>query len=81
LKSTQARKNPFARAGFATYVLSEPLWIEITPDPTEPPSMDKITSCVGALLDHWQRATLVDYGNMVLAVVLLGWFVTRIQSR
>ncbi len=43
--------------------------------------MDKITNSVGLLLNHWQQATLVDYGHMILAVVLAGWFLTRIQQR
>lgn len=44
-------------------------------------SMSYITLWVGTLLEKWQNATLVDYGHMVLAVVLLGWFVSRLNSR
>jgi glucose uptake protein GlcU len=43
--------------------------------------MDKITNLFGLLLDQWQQASLVDFGNMVLAVVLLGWFMTRFVQR
>lgn len=43
--------------------------------------MDKVTSWFGLLLEHWQQATIVDYGHMVLAVVLLGWFITHYHSR
>ncbi len=39
--------------------------------------MDKLTHLFGVLFDRWQQATFVDYGHLVLAVVLLGWFVTR----
>lgn len=39
--------------------------------------MDKLTQLCGVLLDRWQQATLMDYGHLILAVVLLGWFITR----
>ena len=43
--------------------------------------MDKITSWCGILLDNWQQATPMDYTRMVLAVVLLGWFIARYTQR
>lgn len=43
--------------------------------------MSNVTIWVGTLLEKWQNATLVDYGHLVLAVVLLGWFFTRLNSR
>jgi hypothetical protein len=29
------------------------------------------------LFQTWQQATLMDYANLVIAVVLLGWFIAR----
>lgn len=33
------------------------------------------------MMVYWQDATLVDYGHMVLAIVLVGWFTSRLASR
>jgi len=41
--------------------------------------MTTIQLWLAYLLEQWQHATLMDYGHMVLAVVLLGWFVARIE--
>ncbi len=43
--------------------------------------MTTITLWFGVLLNRWQHATLTDYAHMVLAVVLLGWFFTRVTTR
>lgn len=29
------------------------------------------------LLEKWQSATLIDYAHAVLAIVILGWFVSK----
>lgn len=34
----------------------------------------------GHFLTWWQTATLTDYAHLVLAVVLVGWFWTRLHS-
>jgi hypothetical protein len=33
-----------------------------------------------AAFDAWQSATLMDYVHVVLAVIVLGWFVARYFS-
>ncbi len=42
--------------------------------------MNTITVWFGSLLEVWHNATLVDYGNLVLAVVVLGWFIARMST-
>ena len=41
--------------------------------------MQAITNWIGVLLEQWQGATLMDYGHLVLAVVLVGWFIARMS--
>ena len=43
--------------------------------------MDRITSWCGILLDNWLQATPMDYTQMILAVVLSGWFIGRYIQR
>lgn len=33
------------------------------------------------LLETWLQATLTDYGHLLLAIILCGWFVRRYCSR
>jgi len=42
--------------------------------------MAQIQLWFGYLIERWHHATLVDYAHMMLAVVLLGWFVTRMRG-
>jgi hypothetical protein len=34
-------------------------------------------SLIESLLTRWQSATLTDYAHVVLAIVIVAWFVSR----
>ena len=36
---------------------------------------------VGSLLETWQEATLTDYGHLLMAVIIAGWFIGRYFPR
>ncbi len=33
------------------------------------------------LMQQWQEATLYDYGYIVLAIVVVGWAISRLSSK